>query len=230
MDLTDLKRPFNAHQISWRVGRTNGEKGMALAYIDARDVMERLDLVCGPENWQCDYPWSDGSKVVCRIGIRINNEWIWKSNGAGDSSFEAEKGAMSDAFKRAAVLWGIGQYLYSCPNWWQPVTNKFFDKSSLSNLNKNYVEWIEDLKLKPINMVDLLVENTALVLQYSESILAIKTGIALMDLSSAQEEWAALDDEIKARLWRAPTKGGPFTTHEREIMKSKEFREANGTQ
>ena len=51
-----------------------------------------------------------------------------------------------------------------------------------------------------------------------------------LDQSNAfgSTEWAALDDEIKARLWRAPTKGGPFTTHEREIMKSTEFRKANG--
>ncbi len=34
---------------------------------------------------------------------------------------EAEKGAFSDAFKRAAVLWGIGQYLYELPNVWTPI-------------------------------------------------------------------------------------------------------------
>jgi hypothetical protein len=39
-------------------------------------------------------------------------------NGAGDSDVEAEKGAISDAFKRAAVKWGIGRYLYDLDSPW----------------------------------------------------------------------------------------------------------------
>lgn len=117
--LHQLKSPFPPDRVSWRVGSTTRDKtkGMALAYIDARDVMQRLDEVCGPENWQCDYPHA-GQKTVCRIGIKIDGEWIWKSNGAGDTDIESEKGALSDAFKRAAVLWGIGQYLYDLDSPW----------------------------------------------------------------------------------------------------------------
>lgn len=117
--LAKLKEPFPATCISWRVGSTTKDKkkGMALAYIDARDVMQRLDDVCGPENWQCDYPHA-AQKTVCRIGIRIKDEWVWKANGAGDTDIESEKGALSDAFKRAAVLWGIGQYLYDIEAPW----------------------------------------------------------------------------------------------------------------
>lgn len=117
--LHKLRDPFPPDRISWRIGSTSRDKkkGLALAYIDARDVMQRLDEVCGPANWQCDYPHA-GQKTVCRIGIRINGEWIWKSNGAGDTDIESEKGALSDAFKRAAVLWGIGQYLYDLDSPW----------------------------------------------------------------------------------------------------------------
>ena len=79
---------------------------------------------------------------------------------------------------------------------------------------------------KEIN--ELLIENTQTMLKYAESILAIKAGIALEDYSSASEEWFSLTDEDKATLWKAPSKGGAFTTKEREIMKSTEFREANG--
>ena len=75
-----------------------------------------------------------------------------------------------------------------------------------------------------------LIENTQTILKYAESILAIKAGIALKDYSTASEEWFSLTDEDKTILWKAPSKGGVFTTEEREIMKSKEFREANGTQ
>lgn len=77
---------------------------------------------------------------------------------------------------------------------------------------------------------ELLIENTQTILKYSESVLAIKAGIALKDYSTASEEWFSLTDEDKTILWKAPSKGGVFTTQEREIMKSKEFREANGSE
>lgn len=122
MDLSKLKEPFPPDKISWRVGSTNGDKtkGMALAYIDARDVQDRLDQICGPENWQCRYPHANG-KTVCEIGIRIGDEWIWKADGAGDTDVEAEKGALSDAFKRAAVRWGVGRYLYDMDSPWLAI-------------------------------------------------------------------------------------------------------------
>lgn len=118
----ELAAPFPSDRISWRVGSTTQDKtkGMALAYIDARDVMGRLDEVCGPGGWQCRYPHANG-KTVCEIGVRVDGEWVWKADGAGDTDYEAEKGALSDAFKRAAVRWGIGRYLYDLPSPWVAV-------------------------------------------------------------------------------------------------------------
>lgn len=118
----DLAKPFAPDRVSWRVGPTNKDKnkGMALAYIDARDVMERLDAVVGPPGWQCRYPHANG-KTVCEIGIRNGDEWIWKADGAGDTDMEASKGALSDAFKRAAVRWGIGRYLYDTVSPWVEI-------------------------------------------------------------------------------------------------------------
>ena len=126
-ELTDsLAAPFDPAIVSWRLGPTNRDKtkGMALAYIDARDVMRRLDEACGAEGWQDEYPWSDGKRVVCRIGIKIDDEWIWKTDGAGDSDMEGEKGALSDAFKRAAVKWGIGRYLYDVDSPWVEIAQR----------------------------------------------------------------------------------------------------------
>jgi hypothetical protein len=58
--------------------------------------------------------------VVCDLGIFDDNvgDWLWRANGAGETQVEGEKGALSYAFKRAAVLWGIGRYLYYLPNKW----------------------------------------------------------------------------------------------------------------
>lgn len=122
-----LAEPFPQESVSWRAGAMtrDGKKAMALAYIDARDVMRRLDEVFGIAGWQCRYERL-GDVTVCSIGVwfRADGEpektWIWKADGAGDTDFEAEKGALSDAFKRAAVRWGIGRYLYDLPSPWVP--------------------------------------------------------------------------------------------------------------
>ena len=98
--------------------------------------MQRLDDVVGPAFWQCRYPFPG----CCDIGIYLvqaepfSGQWIWKSNGAGETDVEGEKGQYSDAFKRAAVLWGIGRYLYDLPNVWlalDPSGYKFAETPKL---------------------------------------------------------------------------------------------------
>jgi len=118
-----LARPFAPGQVRWRIGRKSkkGDKAMPLAYIDARDVMDRLDGVMGPADWQTSYTETTRGRVICSLSLNINGEWITKSDGAGDTQVEGEKGAISDAFKRAAVHWGIGRYLYGMDAPWVAI-------------------------------------------------------------------------------------------------------------
>ena len=111
MDKTEmaLKRPFK--NVKWRKGYKNGKD---LVYIDARDVMDRLDTVFGVDGWQTKYEYL-GGRMICNLSVQFNDTWITKSDGAGDSNIEGEKGGISDSLKRAAVLLGIGRYLYN-PN------------------------------------------------------------------------------------------------------------------
>ena len=138
-DTAALSAEFPRNAVSWRAQNLtqNGDKALALAYIDARDVMDRLDAVCGPENWQDRYEFH-GARTVCYLSIRIGNEWITKADGAGDSDVEAEKGAISDALKRAAVKWGIGRYLYSIESPWVPC------ESYEKNGKKHWKRWTAD--------------------------------------------------------------------------------------
>lgn len=125
-----LSEPFPPEAIDWRVGATNGDKskGIALAYLQARPVMDRLDEAIGPENWADTYaPIQDKNGTVgfiCTLSLRINGEWVSKTDGADTSDIEAIKGGISDAFKRAAVKWGVGRYLYDLPNIWVPVETR----------------------------------------------------------------------------------------------------------
>jgi hypothetical protein len=117
-----LAAPFNPEDLEWRAGATNAEKtkALALAYITSRAVMDRLDEVVGPQNWRDEYAPGPVGGLVCGISLRINGDWITKWDGADNTQFEAVKGGLSDAFKRAAVKWGIGRYLYRLPNVWVP--------------------------------------------------------------------------------------------------------------
>jgi len=145
--LAKLREPFPPERISWRVGaRTKDKtKGMALAYIDARDVYERLDEACGPGGWQCEHFDGGDGRLTCKIGLLLGDEWIWKSDGAGArqadrglSEQDANKGDYSDALKRAAVAWGVGRYLYELPAPWVRLTEGGFaiDDSEYPKLEK----------------------------------------------------------------------------------------------
>lgn len=120
--LAQLKNPFPVEQIKWRLGATNKDKteGIALAYIDSRDVQKRLDEVLGISNWR-DYLERVNGGFISGIEIRIDGEWIRRSDAAGETKVEPVKGGASDAFKRAAAKWGVGRYLYYMPNVWVKI-------------------------------------------------------------------------------------------------------------
>ena len=100
-------KPFPKKAVKTR----RGPGGKSLSYITARALMERLDLEVGAANWQTRFHEVAG-KCCCELGIRIDGEWVWKSDGAGETSIEGEKGGFSDAFKRAGVHWGYARELY----------------------------------------------------------------------------------------------------------------------
>ncbi len=111
MDLKQLKKQI---PYQWRVQAfsKNYPSAQCVAYIDSRDVMNLLDEVVGCEKWQSDFKEVKGN-VYAGIGIKVNeNEWVWKWDCGSESNIEKEKGEASDSFKRAAVKWGIGRFLY----------------------------------------------------------------------------------------------------------------------
>jgi len=217
MDLKRLNEPFSAAQIHWRPGSTNKDKtsSMALGYIDARDVMDRLDAVCGIGGWQCEHPWSDGKKMNCRLGIKIDGEWVWKSDGAGDTSVEADKGAFSDALKRVAVSWGVGRDLYSLPNWWEPIDQyKKFTKEAEKNLKAKYENWL--LPKKQAMFKEAYFKNRA-------NFDSMVDAFSEQNLVAAAEYWAKIPSHDQYSLWLAPTNGGLLDQDTKKIIRSTEF-------
>ena len=120
IDIAALQAPFAFNAHNWRAQQVarDGRRAQALCYITSRAVQSRLDDVCGPAGWQSRFEETASGRVIATIEIDLDGRWIAKSDGAGSTVMEGEKGGLSDAFKRAAVMWGIGRYLYGLPAVW----------------------------------------------------------------------------------------------------------------
>lgn len=79
---------------------------------------------------------------------------------------------------------------------------------------------------RPDITVDDLLNYLNVLRDWLPSIHAVKEAIALADYSTAKEAWNEIDEATMRILWRAPSKGGIFTTEERTIMKSDEWSKA----
>lgn len=127
MNLKDLQKKIPCQ---WRVQSfsKNKPQGQCVAYIDARDVMNLLDEVCGQGSWQSDFK-DIGGQTFAGIGINIDGNWVWKWDTGSESNIEKEKGQASDSLKRAGVQWGIGRFLYDFPIQYVPANEVKGDKN-----------------------------------------------------------------------------------------------------
>jgi hypothetical protein len=107
-----LSEPFDQQEV-----KELALKGRKMHYITARTAMNRLDLVLGPENWWDRYTMISDSSFRCYLTIRLpDGQTLTKGDiggmaGMADAGDDDKSGA-SDAFKRAAVKFGVARYLY----------------------------------------------------------------------------------------------------------------------
>jgi hypothetical protein len=106
-----LAAPFDSQEV-----RVRSQGGRQLAYITARTAMNRLDNILGPENWWDEFVPGENS-VLCRLTVRLpDGSTLTKTDAGGYAGMpdtgDDEKSGFSDAFKRAAVKFGVGRYLY----------------------------------------------------------------------------------------------------------------------
>jgi hypothetical protein len=117
-----LAAPFDDTEVKFKPQAVKGNRALALAYVDVRAIMDRLDNVLGVENWQDRYQLLPDNSVMCQLRLRIGGRWITKADVGGPSEQpdggDRLKAAFSDALKRAAVKFGIGRYLYRLPQQW----------------------------------------------------------------------------------------------------------------
>lgn len=127
-----LSEPLNPNDLAWRAdGKPTSRDGKFFAryvvYVEAGTVRDRLDSVC-PGEWDLTLELLPSNDVVSREGEVTGRECSFKARlqvlgviredvGTGKDY----KQASTDAFKRAAVRFGVGGELYNFEQNWVQV-------------------------------------------------------------------------------------------------------------
>lgn len=125
-----LEDPFDPGEIKWKPQVVKNNRCMAIGYIDARLVAERLDREFG-FGWKDRYELLADGSVRCELSVWVGGQWVTREDVGGQSEQpdggDRLKSAFSDALKRVGVKFGIGRYLYRLPQVWvdyDPQTKK----------------------------------------------------------------------------------------------------------
>ena len=106
-----LAEPFPDEEVKQR----QGPGGRMLSYVDARAVAQRLDDVLSPMGWDFTWDLVTDDVVKGHLVVRVGDlELVREDAGYPNSDRDEEpvKAAVSDAFKRCAVQYGVGRHLY----------------------------------------------------------------------------------------------------------------------
>jgi hypothetical protein len=152
-----LQAPFPLESVSFKPQVTKNDKAMVTTYIDARAVVQRLDEVF-PFAWGDDYTVKadDTKKLVleCALTLTAGDKVFTRRDvgESGNSDREASrwKSAYSDAFKRAAVKFGIGAYLYNLPKLWVEYDSqsKRITPAGIKKAENAYLQAVKHLGLE----------------------------------------------------------------------------------
>lgn len=160
--IAELRRPFPPASLGFKMqtqpkefqGRVS--QAMVVGFINSRHVSGRLNTVV-PGLWHDTYvspppPLTLG--LVCRLTISgVTHEDIGFS--AALTTDIGVKTLYSDAFKRAAVKWGIGEFLYALPRMYvkpDQLTQRgdkwFMPDQTVTALRGRYAAWLQSDEAK----------------------------------------------------------------------------------
>jgi hypothetical protein len=114
-DLLILKAPFAKDVLGVKVQSFSKDRARAMLvlYLQHTDVMARLEEV--DPAWTSEVLGEERSGDSCYVRTRLTIKGVARENvGEGGDP----KAAYSDALKRAAMLFGVGRYLYDSSTVW----------------------------------------------------------------------------------------------------------------
>lgn len=138
---------------------TKPRAGRNLTYLKPRAIMNRLDELCGPQGWTTEYTATPRGqkcrlKILCPDHTEDGWAWHYKEDGAGiedmgqntkegweQDTDDSEKAGYTNAFRRAAHVWGFGRELYQegVPSWMAEFHVKAPTRNSLQRTRDSAV-------------------------------------------------------------------------------------------
>lgn len=195
-----LRRPFTPAAVRFKVQATWKGGALIVAYIDARLAAGRLNHVI-PHKWASSFEYDPKGDLICHLTV----DGITRSDiGEGYKG----KGLWSDALKRAAVHFGVGESLYVLPkmtlNEGQLLKGKEFKGKTtyvltpmgVTHCREVYEHWLESTGKQafgePLDHGDVLYEEV------EEPV----TEPSPMDLFTELARGFEFTDEEKAAIWQ----------------------------
>jgi hypothetical protein len=134
-DLKILRGPFPKESTMVKVQSYSKDKtkAMLVLYLSHTDVYERIEQV--DPAWSCEVTKEAAGKEGVSVRMKMTIKGVSRENvGQG----EDEKSAYSDALKRAAMLFGVGRYLYDSALVWIPFDQNRdkFKQFTMDDYNK----------------------------------------------------------------------------------------------
>ena len=182
---------------------------------DYKTVALRVtEFIASPkhEGWSIETDLiSDGTNVVIKAFVKDVDSRVRGTGYAEEvrgstniNKTSAVENCETSAIGRALSAVGFGGTEYASAN---EVTDAIIQQTAM-------------------NASEELLNYNAAVREHIASISAIKEALANSDLETAAEEWGQLNEEEQRSIWKAPSKGGIFTTQELATIKTSDFREA----
>ena len=136
-----LEVPFEPSRIEWRVMNTtkNGQprRGQVVPYADQRAYTDRLNALFTPAGWtrrytiqtSANFERSQDKKIVAKVLVSCElTIFGLGSHSATGEEFADDPNALTaaeaQAFKRAAVCFGLGRYLYYFTRTWVDLDDR----------------------------------------------------------------------------------------------------------
>jgi hypothetical protein len=165
MKFRDLKE----HEIGVRAQSCTQNGAYLVLFMSSKGAMDILDETV-PFIWKREHNLKEGNNY-CVISIfnKDITEWISKEDVGIGSGEQGIKTASSDAFKRAAVSWGIGRELQSAPTMFVKVETILGKNGKYVLKNKNKKFRVSNIVYsdKVISSLQILDEETKAVFNFS---------------------------------------------------------------
>jgi len=195
-----LRRPFTPAAVRFKVQATWKGGALIVAYIDARLAAGRLNHVI-PHKWASSFEYDLTGDLICHLTV----DGITRSDiGEGYKG----KGLWSDALKRAAVHFGVGESLYVLPKMTlnegqllkakevKGKTTYILTPMGVTHCREVYEHWLESTGKQafgePLDHGDVLYEEV------EEPV----TEPSPMDLFTELARGFEFTDEEKAAIWQ----------------------------